>query len=422
MTDSDIVDKGKKHISLFKELICTGNFNSAIQVELDYYNSFVKKNESLSAWKYWDQEVYEIKNYLSQYQTYFQIIDKNNYSSNGPIIFVYHNYSALAHETQLARKIIGMTTRGYKIPFVIVYLFGSSNEHPQAKKIWGCSHTQLFTLGAKNYTDAFLKLSRLVRNLKPRLLLYPSIYFLAFWSSIFTKHPNQKFFVMKYFPSQLGNISEWGSGIMSKHQHNLETKGKFTELPVEMFPSTGSQKIIKNKIRIGSISRVEKQLDPNYLIFIKKILDNYDQVEFLSTCKIEQLSLFPEWFTKHPRIKHLGWVNPYQTIHDFDIYLETFPWGGGDMSFLAISHGIPYLSLETKETEEIGPFNTIRAITTDYPELQEQLPANQDALFNQITLLIKSDDHRQHIGNLWMQAAKDWNSKGDQDWAKFLEL
>jgi hypothetical protein len=168
---------------------------------------------------------------------------------------------------------------------------------------------------------------------------------MAFWMSLFVSHPNQKFLQMKYYPLHSGRIKRWAGGYRSSNDFYMINGCKFEQLPIldlQIAKHELKERDTQTEgISIGSISRPEKICDAVYNQFILQLLKANPKLSYLYTGRIEATNLLPETIRKHPRSMGLGWVDPGEAIAKFSIYLEPFPWGGGEMTLLALSAGEP---------------------------------------------------------------------------------
>lgn len=397
-----ILKKGEMDagIAQFIDAVKKNNYDLAISSELSFYNSFVKAGESLSNWFYWLSETHQTKKMLDgrfkdMRNTLSLSISAQNSSFDVCIIF--HNYSGLAHEQVMARVIRYLTSHIPDLKVLIVYIFGASSATSLARKTWLAPNVSFAFLEARTYTEAFETLGFLLRKQNPKNIIYPSLWFLAYWCSNFLDHSSQKFIVMKYPPPELGNLSAFAAGIHVPPY--FELCEKWRRLPPAPHPSRKRRKVTDdNFVNIGSISRVEKQLSPEYSDFIFNALEENLSLRYLYTARESELGLLPQWLKTHPRTKFLGWVDPTDAIDFFDIYLETFPWGGGDMSYLAISRKIPYIALETFESKFLGVVSHVQHKFRLSGDSQSGVENNLEDLNKLINELTISPELRSQLG------------------------
>jgi glycosyltransferase involved in cell wall biosynthesis len=172
-----------------------------------------------------------------------------------------------------------------------------------------------------------------------------------------------------------------------------------------------------NQLTIGSISRAEKISSEKYNNFIYKLLDSQPTLTYLYTGEQSSISLIPERIRSHTRAESLGWVDPFTSISRFTIYLEPFPWGGGEMTFLALEHGLPYLILETKESLEVGIYGQIKCIAQDRdPILQFSFCGSISELNERIDKLVKNPELRFKLGQAWRQTFMDYQPQLMNHW------
>jgi hypothetical protein len=110
-------------------------------------------------------------------------------------------------------------------------------------------------------------------------------------------------------------------------------------------------------------------------------------------------------------------VNPIESISEFSIYLEPFPWGGGEMTLLALEAGLPYLTLETQENVRFGIYGFLRAASEGKdPILQTSFCRSPSELLNRVNLLIKNPDLRHDLGQGWQNAITSYSPPSLDSW------
>ena len=387
-------------ILAFLSSVRNRDYNKAIAQELSFYNTFVKASENLTHWFYWLATTQDTKRELDENFAQARGAQPTEFSPKTgryDICIVFHNFSGLAHEQVMSRVVERLVIEGVNLKVLVVYIFGGKSSLISARRVWAPSQVHFAFLEAQSYTEGFKRLGMLLRHHQADSVVYPSIYFLAYWGSNFLAHHNQKFVTMKYPPPQLGNLRIFGGGLPPPPY--FETVDYWVMLHAAPFPVRKRARIHEDGfVRFGSISRVEKQLAPGYSEFILDILEDNPNLRYLHTGRESDLPLFPEWMKKHPRVDFLGWVEPADSIDFFDIYLETFPWGGGDMSYLAISRKIPYLALETFESKFLGVVSYIQQkFTSDCP-MGSGISSNLNELKGMLLTLSTSECVRLEFG------------------------
>lgn len=414
----------EQFFDLFVRYVRSGSFNNAIQTELLYYNSYVKPLESIEGWDYWDDNTRELRERVS---TIGLIGSKHNdlsFSQNDSLVFVFHNFSGLAHEQQILRALLDLNQSGSDFPVCVVYLFGDRSREQAAGKFWVRVSPKIYFFDAKSYTDSFFLLESFCRDVKARTVIYPSIYFLASWACALTSHPDQRFLVMKYTPRICGRFSAWGGGMGKAARAKALSQIPFFEVPVRLPFSQIERSCLgqsPTRFNFGSISRVEKIRDSRYLEFVLSILTTDTRFVYLITCRDEELITLPDDFRNHPQVRNLGWVDPKGGILDFDVYVEPFPWGGGDMSFLAITQGLPYVALRTPEMFSVGPLDTVLSISHGHSRLDGCIATSLDEYRALIVALLTDPSERELVGASWHNAATAFQqSRGVDGWRRFL--
>lgn len=397
----------------WKLAIKTNDFERAIVLDQLHYNELVKKSEDVKYWDRWQKDTLSMRKELT---VYFEKIcpskDLTNKRSNLTLI-VHHNFSGLAHETQIARNIAWLKTQGEEVDFEIVYLFGSDASKLSACNIYGIAENRVHYLEATSYQGAAELLTRLSESKMASGIIYPTIFYMAFWMSLFVPHPNQKFIQMKYYPLHSGRIRHWAGGYRCSGRYYRINGCDFEQLPIlDLQVSKSVFNLSNNRqkdITIGSISRPEKICNPDYNRFILKALDLHDEISYLYTGRPDAVSCLPQSIIRHPRSKPLGWVNPTEAINQFSIYIEPFPWGGGEMTLLALDAGIPYLTLETEENSQFGIYGFLRCLADGKdPILQMSFSNSPKHLLERLSHLIENYELRYKLGHAWRKTIENY--------------
>jgi len=322
-------------------------------------------------------------------------------------LIVHHNFSGLAHETQLARNMSWLRKHGININVEIAYLFGNNVARPYASALYEVPVNCIHYLDSENYQQAGDRLNMLAHRRHIQGIIYPSIFYMAYWMSLLVCHKNQKFLQMKYYPLHAGRINHWFGGYRSEGEQNYTIKNcNFEQLPILDLCLIKQDKITRSTehtdLRIGSISRPEKISNQQYNQFILDLLNCQPSLKYVYTGKIETTAVIPEEIRKHPRSEALGWVDPAAAVSYFSIYLEPFPWGGGEMTLLALESGLPYLTLETKENSEFGIFGFLKYLADGRdPLLQFSFCSSTSQLKDRIEKLCSDPSLRNQLGDAW---------------------
>jgi hypothetical protein len=405
--------------------IQNGNLQKAIEIDFYHYDSLVKPNEDKYYWDKWQLDTHNFRNELTE-QCKIQIPSEKKIPLTRRFLIVHHNFSGLAHETQLARNLDYLRDKEKGIEFDVLYLFGPPIENYSiVEQIYNLKKSNIHFLNSKSYIDAAGKLDTFVNNNEYASIVYPSVFFTAFWMSLFVRHENQKFLVLKYFPIQSGRINEWAC-IRRTEDAYLKVKNQcFTQL--SLLDLNVSKFIIKEPVQypknltFGSISRKEKTTDTTYKKFVKDKLHGHPDLYYLYTERIDENSSSTRQERHGYKAVNLGWVNPEKAIGEFSIYLEPFPWGGGEMSFLAINSGIPYLTLDTPENRSVGLYLTLELIARPRNQiLKASFCKSLDNLSSTFDELVTNKDFRESIGIEWKKAASTYQPINPNNWLTFV--
>jgi hypothetical protein len=129
----------------------------------------------------------------------------------------------------------------------------------------------------------------------------------------------------------------------------------------------------------------------------------------------------PDYIANHNRAIALGWVDPLKAIKIYNIYLEPFPWGGGDMTLLALQYGIPYLTLETEENKKFGIYDFIKLLKINNDEILEfSFCKTINDLARKIILLKTDKELRNKLGKSWRDVIYNYKPQNVERWIEFI--
>lgn len=427
----ELSDKTTLHRDLLAQweaAIAEGDLEKAVRLDSIHYEKLVKRYEDVTYWDNWQSDTLASRNKLSIQFDKISPLRPKSHNLENKFAIVFHNFSGLAHETQLARNLSYLRKMVQPLNFEVIYLFGDDLGNSElASKIYDIKPEAIHFLSAGWYVEAGQKLDFLVQRHKYHSILYPTVFWMAYWMSLFVSHSNQKFLQMKYYPLHAGRIKYWAGGQRNEVNFYQIRNCQFEQLPildlklsVELLENK-TQETLPEKITIGSISRPEKIANNEYNMFIFSLVNQHADWLYLYTGKPESLSILPEYIRNHPRAQPLGWVDPLRVIHQFSIYLEPFPWGGGEMTLLALGSGRPYLTLETEESMRFGICPFIKIIANQQDEiLQFSFCSSLEELKDRLVKLAADADLRLRLGEAWKKAVASYQPKGIERWIDFL--
>lgn len=422
----------KKVLAEWASAIDSGDFERAVRLDFYHYEHLVKATEDIKYWDRWQEDTHNVRLRLTN-RIRSVVPDRQLPELTGERKFavVHHNYSGLAHEVQLSRNIQYLRRQGKVLDFDVIYLFDSSPDARQrAASLYQIPESSVIFLGADSYQRAGEILDLACRRTNYGTVVYPSVFNMAFWMSLFNTHPRQKFLQMKYYPKQAGRIVEWAGGRRTAEEMftirgcnflQLETLDLGVDLLPESAISTTTSQATEQAMNFGSISRPEKVADPSYNRFVEMLLRERPLLNYLYAGRPDAVHVIPEAVRNLRNAIAIGWVNPAAAIRQFAIYLEPFPWGGGEMSLLALRAGIPYLSLGTEENIRFGMFDFLRLIAESGPEiLQFSFCKTVDELRAKLLQLVDDATLRRQLGYAWRQHVNDWRPGDIDRWHQFL--
>jgi hypothetical protein len=428
ITNSEKSLNHSKILNEWKIAIGNGDYERAIQLDFFHYTNLVKANEDVNYWDKWQSDTFSVRvNICKKHTELSPNRDTGAIDYANKFAIVHHNYSGLAHEVQLSRNIQFLRRQGFQLDFDVIYLFDcSADSRSRAAQLYQIPESNLIFLLSNSYRNASVRLNDACRHTNYRTVIYPSIFFLAFWMSLFNTHPRQKFLQMKYYPLQVGRIAQWAGGKRTASEsysiHGFDfTQLETLDLSSEQAVARGENRKSPSGLTFGSISRPEKIADVNYNKFVESVLYERPSLTYLYTGHRKDLPVIPDTVLQMRNSCYIGWVEPVVAIRDYTIYVEPFPWGGGEMSFLALRSGVPYLSLGTQENIQYGVFDVLRLVADSGPAiLQYSFCMTQDELRSKLLQLADELPLRQALGDAWRSHIKGWRPNGACDWIDFL--
>jgi hypothetical protein len=406
------------------------DFHRAYSIELNFYTAHVRPTESAVLWDAWQDRTLSLRRTLTDLVRQHFPIRSPSQSAPGVCALVYPNFSGLAHETQLARSTKFLRRSGIPLDLHVVYGFGASKPELtlRAAELHGVSPSHVHFLEAADLHDMGERLSSLDQAFRFSTIVYPSIFHFAFWATMVLHHPNQKFVRMKHYPRQAGRFTAFATGRIDDEVDVCVNGERWLQLSVlELRPSSlavakrdGIQS--PDTRTFGSISRIEKTTDPTYQSFVLDLLEQFGDLSYLYTGNPGARGLLDPRITRHPRAEFLGWVVPEDAITRYSVYLESFPWGGGDMSLLAAESGVPYLILDTPENRRVGIYALMRYIATQsgHSVLDKSFCPDLESLRTIFAELHTDRDLCRHMGCAWAEAVSTYRPHDIDAWSRFF--
>ncbi len=426
-------DKASAHAYLlnqWREGLKAGNIQRAIEIDFIHYNHLVKPVEDREYWDRWQHDSFALRTAIAgEFATSFPTRARSAAEAgSGRFLVVNHNYSGLAHETQLSRNLHYLRQNGHAIDFDVAYLFGGDDDtRRKAAALYGVDAGAIRFLGASNYLDAGKKLDLLTRQQPYASLVYPSIFIMAYWMSLLCAHGNQKFLQLKYFPLHAGRMSGWGCGRKNASDQFVVHGHAFTQLSI-LDLLAGQQRVDSAvaaapgaALAFGSISRPEKVANGSYNDFVLRLLERHPQAQYLYAGRPDSVGVIPEAVRAHSRSVPLGWVDPAESIRRFSIYVEPFPWGGGDMTLLALQAGLPYLTLGSEENRTIGLYDHLRLVAQPQADVLDfSFCCSVEEMESRFAALASDAGLRNALGAAWRRTLLDYRPPDADAWMRFL--
>lgn len=153
-----------------------------------------------------------------------------------------------------------------------------------------------------------------------------------------------------------------------------------------------------DKIILGVIGRTEKLNNEVYASTIGRILSGSDNTIFCYACREKPTAFGPLEAQFGNRIVYLGWVDTLVATQVFDVYLDSFPLGSGQVFCEAAAAGKPIVyMIDTPEARQ-SSIPSIANVNTEGPALSPKGYAERAKFY------IDNPDFRALDGDLW----KNW--------------
>ena len=418
--------------NLWTDAVNKENFELAANLDALFYQEFVRKNESLAMWDKWQKITFDRRKKITNF---FKKINpsishsKNSETKN--VAVIYDQFSGLAHETQFARSLKFLKKNSdIKFNLFIVYAFGPEN-HIAAHNVHDVELNNIFFLKSESTMDVGRNLAEISKFYGFDVIIYGSTFELAFWSSLTCNHINQKYLIMKYYPNICGRFSSFAGGREDNNNSIIKNNFEYLQLSIlDLDLNLRNDTSYPEKHRVaknfGSISRIQKTISPSYQEFVLRILACNDSLNYIYTGNANELDLIDSRILNHKRSNFLGWIDPLYAIDEFSIYVDPFPWGGGEMTLLALANGIPYLTLSTYENKAIGIYRFLKyllltqANNHNFDILNTIFCSSISDLEHKLNSLCNSFSDRVELGINWQVVLENYRPHDLKSWQEFL--
>jgi hypothetical protein len=432
---NDTRDKRARHFFLlgcFHEAIENLNYDRAYYHDQLHYQEIIRSSEDWHYWNKWQRATIAKRLTLcAKLLGTVNTLDVKMQSAEfdeGTVLAALPNYSGLAHEQQFSRSINKLSLRGEKINLHVAYgtVFDKQTQE-RAAKLYRVSQLNVHFIGRSDIENNGKHLDTLATNLGAKSILFLSLYYYAFWNSLYITKTQTKFLAMKYYPLRTPNIKSYYSGLVDENRSVTINNTSYIQLPVldayfKLGPNQFAKPSNSSRVTFGSISRAEKLLGQVYNQSILTMLNRQQNAEYIYTGSPPAVDLIPRSVKEHNRSRCLGWVDPKSAIDEYDIYLDPFPWGGGDMTLLALSRGKPYLTLVTEESSNhVGIQSFLKLISASNPTLAYSFCRSTEELHYKFSELSSDSTLRGKLGLEWLNALKCYKPSVNS-WEHLLDL
>lgn len=328
------------------------NYDLFLELELTFYNSFVKKIETPSHYNY----CYEILNPFEE--LYGNVIldtlnfkkENRKFGVNKVCYFLASLDNDLAHIELLESILRNHKSNSNTQIFIAGYSSSPEIKSALLKKLHienkitilniPCNHSALLNLMQYIFSESFSKF--IVYSIPIHLYAFLHIFGSNDLKWITTR------FELNCF-NKLKNLISFNYSNKTLESKNKNWERIPASLPSEYrFIFTGIQN--KENYRLLAIGRESKICDLVFLDSVKSILLNNHNVS-LAIGGFSESSFLENFFSDHnltSRVSYLGWVNPRDCINKFDFYLDTPQ--SGLIAASAFAAGMPTITFRNSNS------------------------------------------------------------------------
>ena len=181
------------------------------------------------------------------------------------------------------------------------------------------------------------------------------------------------------------------------------------------------------QVLLGTIAREDKINAAAYLQCVTSILQKYPQTGYVWTGKQEHPAIVNAFREAGvlDRCHFIGWVDVSLYARVLDIFLETFPLGGGISGYYALAAGVPLLSYLSPYTV-LGIYRWRGANNSEKSEPRLAGPpllcaANEDEYVEMAGRLVSDAAYRATVGIAGRQFFEQANERGNEDTIRFFD-
>jgi hypothetical protein len=348
----NIFDELNKFIAIFNEHLKSEKYEEALECEAFVFNNLLKISENPEFFSHWDNHTYKSKNIaISKYRTSSSLSINNK-----KYVFIIHQKSLLAHEKSLLTILKFLKKYNSSFKFFIVYLMETPSDSTNTHELFYEGLIDKFYFLANNSYD--LKKQRkqfidLKKSLGPCKYFVISIIPNLFHTLLIAKNEKIYFIGMKHYPKHLDTVTKWIAGGRNNSLIKINNQPWHT-IDFPPLKINSENNFSSNINYFGSISRIEKIKNANFLTSISKILSQSNNSKFIYTSRNKEDSYVLSFFqSKNLNLlsENIGYIDPNLPLYwnSLKLYAEPFPFGGGLMLNLAICNSTPVVYLRKKE-------------------------------------------------------------------------
>lgn len=359
-------------VPMLKRAVDENNYHLALELENRNYLVYMKKCETEKHFRYClDQYVGAMIKAGHGAAAMYPTSENSSPTVVGyPVIgFFLLQASMLAHIEVLVAFLKGWSQMTVKPILPVVYVMCGYDQRLH-ESVTGCGVEIVFlekdnSKLLENVASAFITLRTILRDRGVNAMVFVSLALHVPFAAALRLAPVQVWWAMKYHSMDIPEIEGYfTNGSFEKKRIIDGRQWQVVHSALDRLYDP-SQSVEAKKIRehiglnytvLGTMGREEKIENKDFLLAITSILRARPNTYFLWTGRVksEVVQNYFEQAGLTNRCLYIGWINTRLYAQVLDIYLDSFPFGGGHTIFQSWAATKPVVMMRTRETEETG--------------------------------------------------------------------